>query len=77
MKSLTYRELVKRLHKHAPDFEVNSKRGKGSERMLYHPNIEGNSKSYPIKCHGEGVIMRKGSMKAIIRHFNLPKDIFD
>ena len=77
MKSLRYRELVKRLCKHDPDFEVSLRRGKGSERMLYHPNVAGNPKSYPIKCHGEGMIMKKGSMRAIIRHFNLPKDIFD
>lgn len=77
MKSLSYRELVKRLRKYDSDFKIDPGRGKGSERWLYHPDIAGNAKSYPIKCHGEGMTMKKGSMKAIIRRFNLPKDIFD
>jgi len=51
-KPLKYRELRKKLRK----FGVQEfrKRGKGSERMLHHPNINGRPVWYPIKCHGEG-----------------------
>jgi len=39
---------------HGPRFQEIRTRGKGSERMIYHPDVAGRSESYPIKCHGEG-----------------------
>jgi len=40
-KPYKYRELVKILREHAPRVEFWSRRGKGSERIIYHPDIEG------------------------------------
>jgi len=74
-KVYTYRELVKKLRKYDKQFEVYSSRGKGSERVLYHPNINGRPESYPIKCHGEGTEIRAGHISAIKRRFNLPKGV--
>lgn len=49
-KPLRYRELKKRLSK----FGVKeSRKGKGSRRMLYHPNIDSNPAFIPIHPHSE------------------------
>ena len=45
--------------------------------MLFHPDVNGRSESYPVKCHGEGTELGKGTLKAIIRRFDLPANIFD
>ena len=74
-KSYTFRELVKVLKKHDGRFEVYESRAKGSERMLYHPDVNGRSESYPLKCHGEGDTIRKGHIAAIRRRFTLGKDV--
>ncbi len=76
MKSYSYRELVKKLRKHDKRFEIFENRAKGSERMLYHPDINGRSESYPLKCHGEGSDIRKGHLPAIVKRFDLPSDFF-
>ncbi len=75
-KVYTYRELIKKLEAHDDRFEVNVRRGKGSERVIYHPDINGRAESYPIKCHGEGTEIRKGHLSAIVRRFNLPSKFF-
>ena len=67
-----YREVVKILRNHDPRFEFWEKRGKGSERIIYHPDINGRPASIPVKCHDEGTELRKGIISAIIRRFNLP-----
>ena len=70
-----YRELVKLLRKHDPRFEFFERRGKGSERMIYHPDIEGRPVSHPVKCHGDNQELRKGVISSLIRRFKLPKDL--
>jgi hypothetical protein len=72
-----YRDVVKALRKHDQRFEVWADRGKGSERMIYHPDIEGRPESFPVKCHGEGTELRIGVLAGIIRRFKLPKGFFD
>ncbi len=72
-KPLKYRTLIKRLRKYDPRFQVHSNRAKGSERMLYHPDINGKSESFPLKCHNENQELRRGVISAIIRRFRLPK----
>jgi predicted RNA binding protein YcfA (HicA-like mRNA interferase family) len=52
-----------------------SNRGKGSHRMIYHPNINGQPRSFPIPFH-RGRDIQKGLLKALINRFNLPNDIF-
>jgi predicted RNA binding protein YcfA (HicA-like mRNA interferase family) len=74
-KPRTYREVVKILRRYDPRFEVLLDRGKGSERVIYHPDINGRPASIPVKCHGEGTELRKGIISAILRRFNLPKDL--
>ncbi len=74
-KTYSFRELVKTLRDYDPKFEVKVNRAKGSERMLYHPDVDGRSQSYPLKCHSEGADIRKGHIAAIERRFNLPKDV--
>lgn len=72
-KAYSYRELVAKLRKHDSRFQVFKNRGKGSERMLYHPDINGRPQSYPLKCHRESDDVRRGHLSAIERRFNLGK----
>lgn len=72
-KTYSYRELVAKLRKHDSRFQVFKNRGKGSERMLYHPDINGRSQCYPLKCHRESDDIRRGHLSAIERRFNLGK----
>lgn len=75
VKSYSYRELVKVLRAHDNRFQVHKNRGKGSERMLYHPDIGGRPASYPLKCHSESDPIRPGHIPAIRRRFKLPGDV--
>ena len=75
-KTYSYRELVRKLRKHDPRFKVYENRAKGSERMIYHPDVNGRPESYPLKCHGEGDEVRKGHLAAIRRRFRLAGDFF-
>jgi hypothetical protein len=43
--------------------------------MIYHPDINGSPASMPLTYH-KGRDVRKGLLKAVIRRFNLPNDIF-
>jgi len=74
-KVYTFRELIKALNKHDKRFKVFTNRGKGSERMLFHPDVNGRPESYPIKCHGEGTEIRRGHIASIERRFKLPKNV--
>ena len=68
-------DVIRLLREHDQRFQVIPKRGKGSEVMLYHPDIGGRSQCYPMTFH-KGQDVGKGMLKAIIRRFNLPHDIF-
>ena len=74
-KPYKFRELVRALKRYDPKFEFWETRGKGSERIVYHPDINGRPESFPVKCHGENTELRKGVISAIIRRFNLPRDL--
>lgn len=74
-KTYSYRELIAILKEYDPRFRVCSRRGKGSERMISHPDIHGRAESYPIKCHSEGDDIRGGHILAIKRRFDLPDDL--
>ena len=63
------------LRRHDRRFEILSNRGKGSHRMIYHPDVNGQARSMPITYHKERDV-GKGLLKAIIRRFELPADIF-
>ena len=68
-------DVVRILREHDKRFVVYTKRGKGSERIIFHPDINGRSQIYPLTFH-KGQDVGKGMLKAIIRRFNLPEDIF-
>ena len=70
-----FRDLEKRLRKHDRRFEFWKRRSKGSERMIYHPDIDGSPESFPVKCHGEGQELRRGVISAVIRRFKLPDGV--
>jgi len=76
-KSYTYRQVIRRLKDHDKRFDVYSDRGKGSERIIFHPDIDGVERSIPIKHHGDGTDIYVGELKAIIRRFNLRHDFFN
>ncbi len=64
------------LRKHDKRFEFFTARGKGSDRMIYHPDIDGRPTSFPIKCHNEGDDLKAYVVPDIIKRFKLPKDLF-
>lgn len=72
------RELLERLKKHDNRFEIyeGKKSGKGSHLQVFHPNIDGEKKSYPLPFHGMNKDVHPGYLSAIIRRFKLPKRIF-
>ena len=70
-----YRELVRILRKHDKRFEFFENRAKGSERVIYHPDINGSARSYPVKCHGENTELSKGVIGKIASRFSLPKNL--
>lgn len=72
----TYRDVVRILREHDPRFEFLVNRAKGSERMIYHPDVNGRPASHPVKCHGDGTELRRGVLSSLIRRFALPRDIF-
>ena len=72
-----YRKVVAALKAHDERFEEWVNRGKGSERIIYHPDVGGRSASYPLKCHGAGTEIGVGTLAAIIRRFGLPRGFFD
>ena len=74
-KPYKYRQLVRALRDYDRRFEFSRTKGKGSERMIYHTDIDGRPQSFPVKCHGENTELRKGVVSAIIRRFNLPRDL--
>ena len=74
-KPYKYRELMRILREYDPRFEFWSRRGKGSERVIYHPDIAGRAELHSVKCHSENQELRKGVISSIIRRFRLPKDL--
>lgn len=70
-----FRELQKVLTEHDSRFEFWAQRGKGSERVIYHPDIDGLPRSFPVKYHGKNTELHKGVISAIIRRFSLPNGL--
>lgn len=72
-KPYKFRELIRALRKHDPKFEAYT--GKGSERVIYHPDINGRAESIPVKCHGEGTELGPGVISDVVRRFRLPQGV--
>ncbi len=68
-------EVLRILHEYDAKFQFHTRRGKGSERMIYHPDVNGRPQCFPLTFH-KGKDVGKGMLSAIIRRFNLPSDIF-
>jgi len=68
-------EVVRLLRAHDDRFRVYTRKGKGSHRMIEHPDIGGKRVSVPIPYH-KGKDVSPGVLHSIIRRFNLPKDFF-
>ena len=68
-------DVFRILREHDSRFVVFVNRGKGSHRMIFHPNIDGQKRSFPIPYH-RGKEIQRGLLKALIRRFNLPNDLF-
>jgi hypothetical protein len=78
MPSYKYRELLARLKPHGVAEYKNL--GEGSERLWIREDTPGSGRGpqYSVKCHGENTEVKQGTMKAILRRFNLAlKDITD
>ena len=75
-RSRKYRDVIRDLVEHDARFQVLSRRGKGSHRMIYHPDINGRPASYPLKYHGDDTELGPGYLLDLIRRFNLPRDFF-
>ena len=74
-RKLEYREVIKRIRKCRPGVEIKVRRGKGSHRMVYDPDIPAH---FPLPHHGDDKrILNSGMLKDLIRHLELPDDIFD
>jgi hypothetical protein len=43
--------------------------------MIFHPNIKGQKRSFPLPYH-RGQEIQRGLLKALIRRFDLPNDLF-
>ena len=55
-----------------------SKRGKGSERILFKPKESGSKKGpqYPIKDHGDGTEISIPVVKTVLRRFGISEEEF-
>ncbi len=76
-KVIPYRDVIRILKKHDPRFEEYFASGGGSHRQVYHPDVNGSAKSYPLPYHGEKTDTYRPYLKQLIERFNLPEDIFD
>ncbi|MFH1219624.1 MAG: hypothetical protein V1694_04150 [Candidatus Eisenbacteria bacterium] len=74
-KAYRFTELIRRLRNYDPRFRVFVERGKGSHRMLYHPDISGQERSYALTFHGKIPEYGKGTIAAIKRRFDLPDGV--
>lgn len=68
-------EVFRILKRRDPRFQVFENRGKGSHRMIYHPDISGQKASFPVPYH-KGQDLRQGILRALLRRFGLPHDLF-
>ena len=77
MRRREYRFVVERLRAADSRFEIYVRRGKGSHRMVFHPDVDGAKRHYPLPYHGRKTQIAVGIQKDLIRVFELPEDVFD
>ena len=61
---LKVREVFKALKRHDDKFQIWDNRGKGSHRVINHPDVNGQEVSYPIKCHKLGADVGRRRLQA-------------
>lgn len=87
MPDVTYSLLVEILARHDSRFVisvvheiVNKNEAEKKElrhRMLHHPDIGGIRRHLPVRYDGDDELIRIRTLKAIVRRFELPSDIFE
>lgn len=77
-KSLTLRELLRRLSDFGVIKHPNPARGKGSEIVVYKPTEPGSLKGpiFTLTSHGKGTPLGTGIVLACLRRFGIDKDEF-
>lgn len=70
-----YDVVFRKLREYDKRFVIYVNKGKGSHRMIFHPDVGGQKASYPIPFHGKE--LEGCYLKGIIRRFQLPTDFFD
>lgn len=71
---LNFRQVLSALKAHDGRFDWRP--GRGSHRILFHPDIHGEYRQYPVPCHRESDILKPGYLKSLIARFDLPHDFF-
>ena len=77
MKQHEYGYIADRLQEHDNLFEINARRGKGSHRMVFHPDVDGCSGIARFPIMAPKTTIAPVMQKDLIRIFRLPEDIFD
>ena len=73
---LKYRKLEATLKRIDDRFEIYEDCGKGSHRVIYHPDIQGRAESFPLPFHGANTEINPGYISDIIQRFQLNKAVF-
>lgn len=76
-KPVRYKKLIRALRRQDSRFQVLPRRGKGSHRMIVHPDVNGKAESYPLKVHGKNPEIDGCYVRDLKKRFNLPENIFD
>ena len=71
-RALRYRDLRTRLR----PFGVQEEDRGGGRRMLFKEDVEGQKASYPIHPHSEHHEFGPPIIRAILRRFKIPPDVF-
>ena len=77
MASKEYRDVVAALKRHDSRFEIHERRGKGSHRMVVHPDVDGRMRHFPLPYHGPKTRIAGGMLRDVVRVFELPADVFE
>lgn len=87
MIDVTYSLLVEILTRHDSRFVMSicheivdkneAERKELRHRMLHHPDISGRKRHLPVRFYGDDELIPVRTLKAIVRRFDLPSDIFD
>ena len=72
----SWRTLFKTLHDHDSRFRDDKIRGKGSHRMLVHPDIDGKEVRFPVPVHSMGKDLPAYIPRKIMAKFRLPRTLF-